>query len=434
MAVQVWVGEIPEHPQERETVVALARGLARLDELYLILANFTVGGQAVDLAIFKHNAGFVIELKHCDGRVIGAVNGRWRVIDANDEVHYINPNRRNPYNQVISYFYRLSNFLNRHRRDFLSRHRASTVDFRTCKRLVVISPYLHPDSEITLDWKVDLKGLDELPTYLVTATSSEIKLTEDELLSIPRLLRCEPWHDINLLIDEGTLEVEPLPEEVAEALEGAPAEPVEEKDEKAAVVEEAPPSRILWLRWSAIVLIVLILVGVAGFWSGAWRAIWGRFQSPTPTALPTVAPTIILETPPPPPVDTPVVLCERVEQAVVWPSAYADGEVEVVLRSVCFPGGQISLEWALVNHGVRSVRFPLSNRNITVRDNVGNEYEIDLTLSEPRVLVARPGERVEGRCVVPREVSPDAITLIVHVNGEPFEERHVWPLNIPGRE
>ena len=424
MSVQVWVGEIPEHPQEREAIVALARGLARLADLYVILANFTVGGQAVDLAIFKRNAGFVIELKHCDGKVIGGVNGRWEVVDANGEAHVLNPDRRNPYNQVISYFYRLSNFLNQHRRDFLSEHRAESVDFRTCKRLVVISPSLHPGSEIVLDWKVDLKGLDELPTHLVTAASSEIELDEQELLAIPRLLRCEPWHDVNLLVGEpGAAEEAPAGLAVAAAEEAAEAVPAG---------EVPSPARMRWPRRLAIIAAAAMLLLVVGYWSGAVPALWGAIH---PTPVPPTATPISLPSTPDPRFQTPTSLIEEVNQSVERESAYAGGKVEVVLRKINFQSNQITVHWALFNHGTRRVSFPLTNHNITILDNVGNGYQVDESLSAPRVLVAQSGERVEGTCTVPRPVSPDAITLRIYINGEPFEGRPpVWPVNIPGRE
>ncbi len=432
MAVQVWVGEIPEHSQEREAIVALARGLARLDDLYLILANFTVGGQAVDLAIFKRNGGFVIELKHCDGRVIGGVNGKWQVIDANDEIHIVNPSRRNPYNQVISYFYRLSNFLNQNRREFLSEHRAEMVDFRTCKRLVVISPSIHPESEIVLDWKVDLKGLDELPTYLVTATSSEIDLTEDELLAIPEMLRCEPWRDVNLLIGEGEEAILVAREEVetedAVLVEEAAVEEVE------AAEEEAPPAVWRrWLFWAAGSAVFLVIAVIAGFWSGVLPTFWVQ-----PTAAPTAQPTVtMIPLPPTPsrpdPLPTPMV--EVKEQSIRRYTSFANGEVELTLRRVEFQTSTITLHWAMVNNGTRAVRFPLTADNVEINDNILNAYQVDEALSVPRVLVAQPEQRVEGTCTVPRPVSPDAITITIWVLGEPFEGRPApWPVNIPGRE
>ncbi|HMQ32956.1 MAG TPA: nuclease-related domain-containing protein, partial [Chloroflexaceae bacterium] len=200
MAVQVWIGEKPEHPNERRAIMALANGLHQLEGLYLILANFSVGGRTVDLVIIKHDAIFILELKHCDGRVIGSVNGPWFVEGRNGERKRLNPGRKNPYNQVISYFHALTNFLNEHRREFLSEQKANDLDFRTCKRVVVIAPGIQEGSEIELDWKVELKGLDELPAYLITERSSEIELTDDEMLAIPRLLHCTPWAEINTVL------------------------------------------------------------------------------------------------------------------------------------------------------------------------------------------------------------------------------------------
>jgi len=123
-----------------------------------------------------------------------------------------------------------------------------------------------------------------------------------------------------------------------------------------------------------------------------------------------------------------------VEQAIARNSAFADGEVVVTLRWVAFSSDRITLTWALENRGHRSVRLPLNSRNIAINDNILNAYLVEEGLSRPPVLVARPGERVEGTCTVPRPISPDAITLTVRVLGEPFEEKHVWVLNVPGRE
>ena len=53
MAVQVWIGEKPDNPNERKAIIGLANGLDRLEGLYVMLANFSVGGRAVDLVILK---------------------------------------------------------------------------------------------------------------------------------------------------------------------------------------------------------------------------------------------------------------------------------------------------------------------------------------------------------------------------------------------
>src|SRR5215470_20236097 len=200
VAVQVWIGEKPEHPNERRAIVALANGLERLEGLYLIMANFSVGGRTIDLVLLKQDAIFIIELKHCDGRVFGGVNGPWFVEGANGERKRLNPGRKNPYNQVISYYYSLINFLNDHRAEFLSTQKATSVDFRTCKRLIVIAPTVQEGSRVEIDWKVEYKGLDELPAYLVTERSSEIDLSEEEMLAVPKILGCTRWNEINSLL------------------------------------------------------------------------------------------------------------------------------------------------------------------------------------------------------------------------------------------
>ncbi|NJL35105.1 MAG: NERD domain-containing protein, partial [Chloroflexaceae bacterium] len=190
MAVQVWIGDKPEHPNERRAIVALANGLERLESLYLLLANFNVNGRTIDLVVIKQDGIFIIELKHCDGKIFGGVNGPWYVESANETRKRLNPGRKNPYNQVISYYYSLTNFLNDNTAEIFEEHKASTASFRSCRRVVVIAPRIEAGSELELDWKVELKGLDELPAFLLTERSSEISLTEEEMLRIPELLGC----------------------------------------------------------------------------------------------------------------------------------------------------------------------------------------------------------------------------------------------------
>src|SRR5690349_13014332 len=235
MAVQVWIGEKPEHPNERRAIVALANGLERLDGLYLILANFSVGGRTIDLVVIKQDAIFIIELKHCDGKVFGDVNGPWFVESANGVRKRLNAGRKNPYNQVVSYYYSLINFLNEHRTSFLSPQKATAVDFRTCKRLVVISPTIQEGSQVETDWKVELKGLDELPAYLVTERSSEIDLSAEEMLAIPELLHCTRWNEVNALL-AGVMQPWGTAHDSAESAAAKPPAPA-----PAAAVPPAPP-------------------------------------------------------------------------------------------------------------------------------------------------------------------------------------------------
>ncbi|NOK70929.1 MAG: NERD domain-containing protein [Chloroflexi bacterium AL-N10] len=451
MAVQVWIGEKPEHPNERRAIVALANGLERLDGLYLILANFSVGGRAIDLVIIKPTAIFIIELKHCDGKVSGDVNGPWYVESANGIRKRLNPGRKNPYNQVIAYYYALMNFLNERRNDFLSTNKRSSINFRTCKRVVVIAPTIEEGSHIDIDWKVELKGLDELPAFLVTERSSEIDLSEEEMLAIPEMLSCTRWHEINSLIEGILPNWDETPRE-EQAQQKAP-EPV--PTTKPAVVDvdttPAKPSfgtrvRTTVATWPgraavafgalALVLTIVLIfrqptipninqpsqslispTGSAAGMQGAGAVsaepscIWSGFQ-----------------------------LVGRRQSAdpEIWENVGAIGaapdlrpDVVVTLEEVSFCSDQMTLSWRLQNNmAADDAVLPLTNENITIYDNHGNQYFIIDDQSEPKEIRTEPGERQRGTAIIDRVASLNAVTLQIILHEDPFGEA-TWlvPIN-----
>ena len=441
MAVQVWIGEKPEHPNERRAIMALANGLNRLDGLYLILANFSVGGLNIDLLIAKQDAIFIIELKHCDGKVFGDVNGPWFVESSNGERKRLNPGRKNPYNQVIAYFYRLTNFLNDNRKEFLSAHKAETVDFRTCKRVVVIAPTIQEGSTIALDWKVELKGLDELPSFLVTERSSEIDLTEQEMLAIPELLHCTRWKEVNDLLDgvlpvwDGAVD----PADPPPAAEPEPAPPVVPIETPATPSVPAP---VLWQRAR-----------------GALRTTTGRLAAGM-AALALVLATVLLlrpvrEVPAASQGVAPLVVSTSeaaggngaggVAQrpaSCVWngfqsvgkrwdeneghwltvgpDSSNAPADVVVTLEQVDFCGDRIALHWRVRNNSADVVAVPLTSETVDVLDSLHNDYRVADDQSLPRELAVQPGQQAQGLAVVPQPVSQSAITLKVTLKNAAF--------------
>ncbi|HEX5692668.1 MAG TPA: nuclease-related domain-containing protein [Roseiflexaceae bacterium] len=433
MAVQVWIGEKPEHPNERRAIVALANGLERLDGLYLILANFSVGGRTVDLVLIKQDAIFIVELKHCDGKVFGGVNGPWFVEGANGERKRLNPGRKNPYNQVISYYYSLINFLNDHRETFLSPQKATSVDFRTCKRLVVIAPTIQEGSELETDWKVELKGLDELPAYLVTERSSEIDLSDEEMLAIPKLLHCTRWNEINALL-AGVLPnwdaVQTTPPPIAPP---APVLVAEPEPAPATTLTAGPWGAFAsWQARAAAAALALILIVMLAF------QLWPRTSSP-----PDQANSIIVGTSQPAggigsSFSDPGTSCVwsgfqsvgRRRDGMTWRNVGVDGaapdltpEVVVTLDEVGFCEGQITLTWSLRNNlDDQSVTLPLSSANIVVRDSLGNEYALDETLSKPAEITAGPNKTGEGQAVIAQSASLNAQTLVIKLKQEPFGE------------
>jgi hypothetical protein len=436
MAVQVWVGEKPEHPNERRAIVALANGLERLDGLYLILANFSVGGNSLDMVIVKSDAVFILELKHCDGKVFGGVNGAWHVESANGERKRLNPGRKNPYNQVIAYFYALTNFLNSHRREFLSQHKSNNVDFRTCRRVVVIAPTIPAGSQIELDWKVELKGLDELPTYLVTERSSEIDLTAEEMQALPQLLHLTRWTEVNSLIAGVLPNWETVPsssEELAQQIAQAAA-----RQEAPAAAEPSGwgerLAQALRTGSGRIVVALSILVSVLAL---AW------LLRPTAEALPQPDQPALVNVP----VASPGLGNSNAGEAACvwegfqpvgkrweessqrWVSVGVEGDgsavapdVVITLDQVSYCSDEIVLTWTVRNNGTREIALPLRSDNISIQDIFGNEYLIHDASSEPRELLVAPGELATGQAIVSRPLSRNASALLIRLKEEPFGE------------
>ena len=433
MAVQVWVGEKPEHPNERRAIVALANGLERLDGLYLIVANFSVGGNSIDLVIIKSDAVFIIELKHCDGKVIGGVNGPWFVEGANGERKRLNPGRKNPYNQVIAYFYALTNFLNEHRQQFVSDQKATKVDFRTCRRVVVIAPTLQADSQVELDWKVELQGLDALPAFLVTERSSEINLSDAEMLAIPKLLNCSHWKEINSLI-AGVMPSWDAPEPSPAVPPPPPSPP-----------PPPPPPPSLTLRAQT-----------------ALRTTTGRIAAGLGVIV--MALLLILALRPTriviPPLDQPQLLSGTTaipgvfapssgnaqRSTCVWsgfqpvgkrwnrtahnweavpvggPKTENTPEIIVTLEQVVYCSDRMSLTWSVKNASEQTIELPLRNNNIAIRDMLGNDYMISESDSTPLALRVEPQLEARGTAVVLRPISQNASSLLVRLKTQPFGE------------
>lgn len=455
MAVQVWIGDKPEHPNERRAIVALANGLERLEGLYLLLANFNVGGRTIDLAVIKQDAIFIIELKHCDGKIFGGVNGSWYVESANHERKRLNPGRKNPYNQVISYYYSLVNFLKDHSAQILSDHKATQVNFRSCRRVVVIAPTIQPGSEIELDWKVELKGLDELPAFLVTERSAEISLTEEEMLRIPHMLGCSRWKDIKELI-VGVLPSwnpnnqpasEPAhdgPDSTSTAIEAPPVLPPPEPAAASrpgqiwAALQTTTGRLALGMGALACILLALLL------WSEG-----GSIPPPPSTSgqfLPQSGPPAGGVFPESMQLNDPGCIWSGFqsvgkrwdEQSRRWISVGVGGtvmeltpDVVVTLERVDYCDGQITLTWSIRNTTSQTMTFPLQQKNITIRDPIGNEYRIDDTMSEPAVIYVEPSSRAQGIAVVPRPVSQNAPSLLVRLKDEPFGEAS-WLVSLEG--
>ncbi len=444
MAVQVWVGEKPEHPNERRAIVALANGLERLESTYLLLANFNVGGRNIDLVVIKHDAIFLVELKHCDGKVFGGVNGPWFVESSNGERKRLNPGRKNPYNQIISYYYSLTNFLNDHRDDIVAGSRAEHINFRTCKRVMVFAPSIQEGSEIELDWRVDLKGLDELPSFLVTERSPEFELTVEEMQTIPGLLGCTRWHDVNELIAGVSLGSEAAEPRPAPPTAAAPPAASAAAEPAAQRTPQLQGTRITTGRLALAISLLTVLLVLALTLSNPFAS------SPTLTDVPQVAPG--------PPAGGVGIFVDGEDdgsggcvwsgfqavgkrwdsRAERWISVGVDGTVEelspeiiITLEQVDYCHDQIVLTWSIHNKSDERLRFPLTSDNISIRDPLGNEYVIDEQAAGTQRVRVAPDSQQSTTVVVPRPVSQNAPSLLVRLKDTPFGEAS-WLVSLEG--
>lgn len=431
MAVQVWIGEKPENPNERKAIIALASGLERLEDMYIMLANFSVGGHTIDLVILKRDAIFILELKHCDGRVFGGVNGPWKVVSKGGSTKHLNPGRKNPYNQVISYFYSFTNFLNDHKPEIVSAQKAPDIDFRTAKRVVVIVPTLEEGSEIELDWKVQVKGLDELPTYLVIERSAGIELSDEALARIPRLLRCTVWQEVNDLLAG-----------VMPAWATTPADPPPPVVQAPVITTHAPEIREPrsmrhrvqnWLAGAVTAFALATLIYAVAVRPLPPPDPAGALQSETATAAP--IPTIP-EGGAPVDINNGVAeLHDRVgrnwdETGKKWLlERVEDADVVVTLETVDFNNGTIKLNWTIENRRQTTISMPLTESNFYLTDGT-LKYRIDQRASQPTKLSIKPGVKESATITVSQPVRPSAITLQVTLLQYPFGKA-TWLVPVP---
>ena len=393
MAVQIWIGEKPEHPNERRAITQLATQLARLDGLYVVMVNFSVGGRTIDAVILKHDGFFVVELKHCDGRVIGDVNGPWFVENSNGERKRLNPGRKNPYNQVIAYYYAFSNFLGERRNEITAN---KNNDTRSLRRVVAIAPSLHPESQIDTDWKVQVIGLDELPVHVFTERSTNMAWNDEELQRIPQLLNCTRWDEIEHLV---LSEITP------------PAPPIRPR---------RPIIAQLLSTWTGQALIAVSVVLLV-------LAIWFAVST-SGTRLVTLPPmnaTVTTVVDQAVTVQRTVTRCSWDDVQTIMRTRASDGswqsvasgesaDVLLTLHQVSACNGEIRVRLQINNKtSDMRVQIPLDARHVQISDSLGTTYEVADVRSQPPILQVDPDSTAMGVVVVSRGIHPSATTLTI---------------------
>lgn len=193
MSVELYIGKEFENSYEREAVNHFANSMSlrfgNKDELYIILANYMIGGREVDLTVLKKDAIIVIELKENREPFIAHENGEW----ITNTGHKIGYNGMNPYRQVMEYRKRWVDLLNESKYNFdcLKKLKRNHRSFWYIKGFVVISPSLHEETKnrISADnWWFRLYGLNELSEKIELETNRILNFSNDELRFIAKNL------------------------------------------------------------------------------------------------------------------------------------------------------------------------------------------------------------------------------------------------------
>jgi hypothetical protein len=313
---------------------------------------------------------------------------------------------------------------------------------------VVIAPTVQEGSLVETDWKVELKGLDELPAYLVTERSSEIDLSEEEMLAIPGLLHCTRWNEVNSLLAGVLPRWNETPSDLTVV---APVMPVVAPAPAPAVVvtpaagtwARARQSLATWPGQAVLALGALMLVIVLTFLLRAPRPAISSADQPgiVSTSLPAGGPVgggVV-----------PITNCawqesqpigrRRGEQPGAWVNVgYGEvapalsPEVVVTLEEVNFCKGQVTINWLVRNNmDDESVALPLTAENVAVSDSLGNEYRIDDAKSQPPQISVAPRSKMRGTAVITRPASLNAQTLVIKLSKLPFGEA-TWIVPISG--
>ena len=266
MTVKLWWSEEPRYPYERRAVKELCEALELRKEPYFVFANVHIPNDArIDITVFTNTSIFLIELKSSAGKPInGSCNGSWA---REDGVIF----DRNPVNQTLHYYHRLRGWLTEHKEQFLTKNKAAALIvgvgkqrnvFNDIKKLIVLCPTKHPDSNIDVDddrlrpYMGNIIGFDELVNLIIDPLWEcrlGIEFTQKEIERMAELLDLQL---VSLPTDTADLSVAPT-ESLGEARS------VYEVRGKIEVPEnphkETRTPRLLWGATIAVIIIGIVL-------------------------------------------------------------------------------------------------------------------------------------------------------------------------------
>lgn len=222
-SVRIWIGREPigyEAKALRELAAQLDANGVRAH----LLANFQINGHELDLLVAKSDGLFLVELKRVGGPVVGAVNGRWQVHSLEGPVPLPGGRGENPYQQMLTQYRVLSDWLERNKERFLTRYSTQVIRFRPLghrrhsgpraqvRSLLTFYPHLPAQSRLNIGaWPVEVVSFPDL-AYLLRGSTKRVSLTEEEIVALAQALHLTRWETpVNGGRDGGKEHLTPTP-------------------------------------------------------------------------------------------------------------------------------------------------------------------------------------------------------------------------------
>jgi hypothetical protein len=193
MTVEIWYGRWPKAISEQNALVDLHSFLQPQEEHFIIMTQFAAGpGNEIDLAIFKPQAIFIIELKSAHGKLVGRAEGDWKIIQPDGTERKL---PSNPVKQIKMNYWQFKEWCEKNI-SAISEDRERTWLPEYSKGMysyIVVSPDLHPESQVELPYPIEIVGLNKFLNILMMRSSSILNLSREEMERIPRLLKLTKW-------------------------------------------------------------------------------------------------------------------------------------------------------------------------------------------------------------------------------------------------
>jgi len=208
MTAEIWFGRWPKVQSEQDALIELYNFLQQEEEHFIILTQFAAGpGNEIDFVILKSQAIFVVELKSAHGKLVGGQHGPWKVIQSDGvevDLH------SNPAGQVKNNYRTFKEWCeNKMVMNRPDGSKAWPPEYsQGIYSYIVITPTLVDGYKIELPTYIKLTGLDKFYNNLRMRTSDILRLTREEMESIPHLLKLTKYTMATKKISEDW-EIEP---------------------------------------------------------------------------------------------------------------------------------------------------------------------------------------------------------------------------------